>query len=228
MRQWPGPSQQVVHGTATVTTPDASTTLIHQTTDRSIINWQSFSIRNNEYVEFIQPGTSSISLNRVIGGSPSSILGNLSANGQVYLVNPNGIYFGSGAVVDVSGLVASLFDISNADFINERYIFSRDTQAAFGTVINDGVITARNNGYVVLMGDYTENTGVIQAQMGDVVLASGSRMTMDVSGNNLISVVVDEANVSDLAGVENSGDIYADGGRVIMTARVAGDLMVAR
>ncbi len=82
---------QVVAGEAVISTPDANTTVIRQSTDKSVINWQSFSIGSQEYVKFVQPDRSSISLNRVIGGNPSSILGNLSANGQVYLVNPNGI-----------------------------------------------------------------------------------------------------------------------------------------
>jgi filamentous hemagglutinin family protein len=216
---------QVVAGQASISTPDANTTVITQTTDKSIIHWQSFSVGGNEYVKFTQPATSSISLNRVIGGDPSSILGKLSANGQVYLVNPNGIYFGQGVQVDVSGIVASVLDISNDNFMSGNFVFERGADATLGKVINDGVINARNAGYVVLMGDYTQNNGVIQAQLGKVVLASGSRVTMDISGNNLISVAVDEAAVSELAGVDNSGEIYADGGRVIMTAKVADELI---
>ncbi|MCP4430624.1 MAG: filamentous hemagglutinin N-terminal domain-containing protein, partial [Gammaproteobacteria bacterium] len=218
-------SGDVVAGVSAISSPDANTTLIQQTTDHSIINWQSFSIAGDEYVQYIQPNTASISLNRVIGGNPSSILGSLSANGQVYLVNPNGIYFGAGVQVDVSGLVASVLDINDQDFMAGNYSFSKSPDAPLGNVINDGLINARNQGYVVLMGDYTQNNGVIQAQMGEVVLASGSKITMDVSGNNLISVAVDEATVNELAGVENTGEIYADGGRVIMTAKVANDLI---
>ncbi|MCP4334134.1 MAG: filamentous hemagglutinin N-terminal domain-containing protein [Gammaproteobacteria bacterium] len=216
---------QVVVGQSSISTPDANTTIIRQTTDKSVINWQSFSVGTKEYVKFVQPQTSSISLNRVVGGNPSSILGSLSANGQVYLVNPNGIYFGEGARVDVSGIVASVLDISNTDFMSGNFVFEGSADENLGKVINDGIINARNEGYVVLMGDYSENNGVIQAQMGKVVLASGSRVTMDISGNSLISVAVNEAALSDLAGVKNSGEIYADGGRVIMTARVADNLI---
>jgi len=216
---------QVVAGQSSISTPDANTTIIRQSTDKSVINWQSFSVGTKEYVKFVQPGKSSISLNRVIGGNPSAILGTLSANGQVYLVNPNGIYFGEGARVDVSGIVASVLDISNTDFMSGNFVFEGSADENLGKVINDGIINARNEGYVVLMGDYSENNGVIQAHMGKVVLASGSRITMDISGNSLISVAVDEAAVNDLAGVRNTGEIYADGGRVIMTARVADSLI---
>jgi filamentous hemagglutinin family protein len=218
-------SGQVVEGVSTISTPDANTTVITQSTDKSIINWQSFSIGADEFVQFVQPDTHSVSLNQIIGGNPSSILGSLSANGQVYLVNPNGIYFGQGVQVDVSGITASVLGINNNDFMNGEYVFTKDTNVPFATVVNEGAITAQNNGYVVLFGDYIQNTGVIQAQMGKVVLASGSKVTIDISGNNLVSVVVNEAAVSQLTGVSNSGGIHADGGRVIMTAKVAGDLV---
>ncbi len=216
---------QVVAGDASISNPRANKTVIKQSTDKSIIDWQSFSIGKAHHVKFRQPGKTSISLNRVVGGDPSSILGKLSSNGQVYLVNPNGIYFGQGAQVDVSGIVASVFDIGNRDFMSGNFVFENDTEAELGKVINDGIINARKQGYVVLMGDYVDNSGVIEARMGKVVLASGSRVTMDISGNNLISVAVDAGTVTELAGVKNSGEIYADGGRVIMTAKVADDLI---
>ncbi|MCP4469121.1 MAG: filamentous hemagglutinin N-terminal domain-containing protein [Gammaproteobacteria bacterium] len=223
-----GPNNgQVVAGNASIHTVNAKETVIRQRSDKSVINWESFSVGRKEYVKFVQPKKSSISLNRVIGGDPSKVLGKLSANGQVFLVNPNGVYFGRDAQVDVSGIVASVLDISDVDFMSGKFVFEGNADANLGKVINDGIINARNEGYVVLMGDYTENNGVVEAYMGKVVLASGSRVTMDVNGNSLISVAVDEATVSDLAGVKNSGEIYADGGRVIMTAKVADDLIGA-
>ncbi|MFZ2293470.1 MAG: filamentous hemagglutinin N-terminal domain-containing protein, partial [Polaromonas sp.] len=72
---------------------------ITQTTPNVAINWQSFGIKAGESVQFVQPGSSSVALNRVIGADPSSILGSLSSNGKVFLVNPNGILFGQGASV---------------------------------------------------------------------------------------------------------------------------------
>src|SRR5579859_2157989 len=97
---------QVVGGQASISTPNANGTLVRQTSQNAAINWQQFSVGANEYVQFLQPDSSAVVLNRVIGGIPSSILGNISANGQVFLINPNGILFGRGAVLDVSGLVA--------------------------------------------------------------------------------------------------------------------------
>lgn len=214
----------VVSGGATITAPDANHTVIQQTTGKAIINWDSFSIGQNGYVQFIQPGSSAIALNRVVGADPSSILGNLSANGQVFLVNPNGIFFGAGSVVNVAGIVATTLNISDADFLAGNYRFVKGGSDA--RVVNAGTINAANGGYVVLAGDYVSNAsgGVVDAQLGTALLASGNALTLELEGNSLVRYAVDEATVAHLAGVDNAGSILANGGRVIMTAKVAGDL----
>ncbi len=215
----------VVGGAASIANLDANHQRITQTTDRAIINWQTFSIGASDYVQFIQPSTSSVALNRVTGGTPSSILGSLSANGQVFLVNPNGVYFGPGSQIDVAGLVATTLDIGDGDFMAGRYVFSRDPASPTGAeVINRGVIAAREGGYVVLAGDYAANSGTIQARLGTVALAAGSKLTLDLAGDRLISYTVDEKTLAQLAGVSNTGQLMADGGRIFMTAKVAGDL----
>ncbi|MBE9568306.1 MAG: filamentous hemagglutinin N-terminal domain-containing protein [Proteobacteria bacterium] len=217
---------QVVAGSASISNPDANTTLITQTSSRTAIDWQRFNIGSQEYVQFAQPDTNSVALNRVVGGDPSLILGNLSANGQVFLVNPNGVYFGQNTTVDVGGIVASVRDISNDDFMSGNYVFSKTLGAADDVgIVNDGTITARDGGYVVMMGDYVRNNGIISARMGTVALASGNQLTMDVKSNGLVSVAVDEKTFSRLAGIDNAGQIMANGGRVMMTAKVANDLI---
>jgi len=113
----------VVDGQATIARPDTQTTVVEQSSQNSIINWNSFSIDKQEFVRYIQPSANAISLNRVTGGQPSEILGNLSANGQVFLINTHGIYFGPGSQVDVAGLVATTLDISDQDFKNNRFVF---------------------------------------------------------------------------------------------------------
>src|SRR5262249_27112458 len=94
---------QVVGGQATITNPSATGMVITQTSQSAIIDWQQFSIGANEYVQFVQPSSSSVVLNRVVGGSPSSIFGSLTANGQIFLINTNGVFFGKGASVDTQG-----------------------------------------------------------------------------------------------------------------------------
>ncbi len=218
----------VVGGAATIGQTDASHQVITQTTSKAIIDWQDFSIGAGSGVRFNQPNASSIMLNRVIGGNPSTILGSMSANGQVFLVNPFGVYFGAGASVDVAGLVATTMNIRNDDFMSGNYLFTRDLfSSARRDVINAGVLKAREGGYVVLAGDYAGNSGVVQARLGTAALASGSKMTLDINGDSLINFTVNEKTVAELSGVENSGQLLADGGRAIMTASVANQLATA-
>ncbi|HET7396682.1 MAG TPA: filamentous hemagglutinin N-terminal domain-containing protein, partial [Gammaproteobacteria bacterium] len=214
---------QVVAGNASISVPDSDHTVVNQASQSAILNWQQFSIGSNQYVQFIQPDSSAVVLNRVIGGNPSQILGNMSANGQVFLVNPNGVFFGQGASLDVQGLIATTFDIKNSDFLAGHYVFAKGDGAPDAGVTNQGTLTA-NNGYIVLAGDYANNDGVIAAQAGQVVLASGNQMTLTLADNSLVSFVVDQATMSQYAGVSNTGSIEADGGVVLMTAKVANAL----
>ncbi|MEO8013907.1 MAG: MBG domain-containing protein [Polaromonas sp.] len=193
---------------------------ITQTTPNVAINWQSFGIRAGESVQFVQPGSSSVALNRVIGSNPSNILGSLSSNGKVFLVNPNGILFGQGASVNVGGLVASTLAISDANFMANNYKFSG---AGTGSVVNQGNINAANGGYVALLGANVSNQGVIAALLGAVALAAGNAVTLDMAGDKLLNVAVDQGAVNAL--VDNGGMLRADGGQVLMTTQAAGSLL---
>ncbi|MET1023569.1 MAG: filamentous hemagglutinin N-terminal domain-containing protein, partial [Pseudoxanthomonas sp.] len=208
----------VVAGTASVTSSGARTT-ITQSSPSTILNWHSFGIAAGESVQFIQPTAQSVALNRVLGADPSAIFGSLSANGKVFLVNPNGILFGSGASVNVAGLVASALDISDAAFLAGQYRFAGSGR---GAVVNEGSIQA-DGGYVALLGGSVSNRGVITARMGTVALAAGQAITLDVAGDRLLNVRVDAGTVDAL--VSNGGLLQADGGLVLMTAQAAGELL---
>jgi filamentous hemagglutinin family protein len=210
---------QVIAGSAAITNPNANNTVVKQTSASAIIDWQQFNIGKGQYVQFLQPSSSSIILNRVIGGGGSSIFGTLTGNGQVFLVNTNGVFFGKGSSIDAQGFLASTLDIADSDFLNGHFAFNKTGSDA--TVVNQGSITAHKGGYVVLAGDYTENDGLISAQSGHIVLASGSKSTLTLNGNSLVSYAVNQATLSQLAGVANAGKLNADGGTVIMTADVA-------
>jgi filamentous hemagglutinin family protein len=209
----------VVAGTATIKNSNANTTVVKQSTASAIIDWQQFNIGKGQYVQFLQPSSSSIILNRVIGGGGSSIFGTLTGNGQVFLVNTNGVFFGKGSSIDAQGFLASTLDIADSDFLNGHFLFNKTGGDA--TVVNQGSITAHKGGYVVLAGDYTENDGLISAQSGHIVLASGSKSTLTLNGNSLVSYAVNQATLANLAGANNAGKLNADGGTVIMTADVA-------
>ncbi|MDB5864151.1 MAG: filamentous hemagglutinin family outer membrane protein, partial [Betaproteobacteria bacterium] len=205
-------------GSATIAGGAGSMT-VTQSTQNAAINWQSFSIGQGEAVRFVQPNSASVALNRVLGSDPSSILGSLSANGKVFLVNPNGILFGQGAQVNVGGLVASTLNITDGDFMAGTYRFSG---GGTGAVLNQGSINA-GGGYVALLGANVSNEGVITANMGTVALAAGNAVTLDVAGDGLLNVTVNEGAVNAL--VRNGGLIRANGGQVSMTAQAAGNLL---
>jgi filamentous hemagglutinin family protein len=215
-----GPTGGVVTSGAGNISTNGSYTRINQTTSNLIVDWNSFSIGAGDTVQFVQPGSTSVALNRVLGADPSVILGNLTANGNVFLINPNGILFGNGASVNVGGLVASTMRISNADFLAGHYAF---TGAGPGSVVNKGRIHAVDGGYVALIGRNVNNQGVIAARLGTVALAAGEAVTLDVAGDGLLNVAVSRGAVNAL--VNNGGLIQADGGHVLLTAQAAGNLL---
>nr|WP_232850019.1 MBG domain-containing protein [Bowmanella yangjiangensis] len=197
------------------------TLTIHQQSDKLIANWQQFSIGRDHSVNFIQPGSQAVALNRVIGHDPSHIYGQLTANGQVFLVNPNGILFGEGASVNVGALVASTLSLSDADFLGGQYRFGAEGERP-AALINRGSLQA-DNGTVALLGGYVSNEGLIQANQGNVALAAGEQITLDFAGDGLLSVSVDEGTVDAL--VENHQLIRAHGGQVLMTAHASQALL---
>ena len=207
-------------GAASISSAVSNTT-ITQSTQNVAINWQSFSIAAGQTVRFVQPDNNSVALNRVMGSDPSSILGSLSANGKVFLVNPNGILFGQGSSINVAGLVASTLGISDRDFMASNYNFSG---ASNGSVRNQGVINTNvNGGYVALLGAKISNEGIITAKLGTVALAAGTVFTLDVAGDGLLNVSVNQGVVNGL--LQNGGLIQADGGQVLLTAQAAGNLL---
>ncbi|WP_308922176.1 YDG domain-containing protein [Janthinobacterium sp. J1-1] len=208
----------VVAGQANITGAPGST-VIKQGSQNAVINWANFNINQGESVQFVQPNSHAVALNRVLGNDGTTILGNLSANGKVFIVNPNGILFGQGASVNTAGLVASMLDINNADFMAGSYKFSGN---GTGKVLNQGSISAPG-GYVALLGANVSNEGTINARLGSVALAAGRAITLDVAGDGLLNVAVDQGAVGAL--VQNGGLIQADGGSVLLTAQAAGDLL---
>ena len=224
----------VVAGDANIVQLNPKLLEIIQGSDKVIIDWRSFSIDWDELVRFLQPDSDSIALNRVNGDTPSYILGQLTADGRVMLINPNGVLFGDSAVVDIGSLVATTIDIRNEDFMAGDYNFDVE-RASGGTVVNRGRITAAEGGIVALVAPGVENSGVIVARLGRVALASGNSFALDFYGDRLIQIGVDDSVAERLlapdgtelkALVDNSGEIYADGGTVmLMASSVAKDVV---
>lgn len=202
---------QVAAGQAAITTAGSTMTIAQQTA-QAIINWQNFGIGRGEAVHINQPNSQAMLLNRVVGSNPSEIFGQLTANGQVILVNPNGVFFRPGSSVDVGGLTASTLNIANEDFLKGQLRFAGDSQ---NPVINAGSITA-HNGYVNLLAKEVVNEGIIAAQTGSVNLAAGSGMSLDYNGDGKMTVAVTDGAYQ--SAVTNKKLIQADGGLVVMTA----------
>jgi len=207
---------QVVAGQANVHVNGPQMT-ITQTTPKAIVQWQGFDIGKQNQVEFKQPDASAIALNRVVGGNASQIDGQLRANGQVWLVNPNGVVFGNSSQVNVGGLVASTLDITNEDFDAGRQLFTRG--AAQGGITNHGDITVARGGTLALLAPTVNNEGTLTAQLGNVMLAGGDQILLEAGAQGRLQVAVSPATVRTL--VENNKLIMADGGQVVMTASAA-------
>jgi hypothetical protein len=202
--------------------------LITQSTTKSIIDWSSFSIGQNNTVRFLQPNSSSVSLNRVIGTEATTINGSLLANGQVWLLNPNGMLIGSTGNVSAAGFVGSTRSMSDADFLAGNYKFTAPTNSG-SSVINLGTISGATGGYAALLGEQVRNEGLIQADLGTVLLGGGKTFVMDVVGDKLLSfAITSPVEVAPGDGrflVNNAGTIKADGGRVLISAQAANQLI---
>src|ERR1044071_8531402 len=156
--------EQLISGNATVSRNSSNTVMdINQSTQNAGFNWTSFSIAKPETVNVVQPNSSSVLLNRVVGNEQSRIFGALNANGRVFLVNPNGILFAPGASVNVGGLVASSLDMTKENFDSGKYVFSPRPGAPAAGVVNQAKIVAVD-GYAALIGPKVANEGVIVAR----------------------------------------------------------------
>ncbi len=196
---------------------------IQQNTARMITNWQTFNIGQNATVNFVQPNSSAVALNRVLSADPSQILGQLNANGVVVLLNPNGVLFGSSARVDVGGLIAAAMRMSDADFLAGKYQFGQPTLP--GKVENLGTLISREGGFVTLIGGTVNNAGQIVTPGGTSALVAGDKVTVNLGLTGLVSI--DVAAGSDAARVDNSGLVAADGGKVLLTAKSAAPMLAS-
>jgi filamentous hemagglutinin family protein len=188
---WSGPQGgQVVSGTAAITQTGAAgreVTTVRQSSEQAAIQWQSFNVGSQERVTFLQPSPSSLTVNRILDTQGSQILGRIQANGQVWLINPNGVLFGRQAQVDVAGLVASTLDHVEVDASGA----ARFTGTSRAAVVNQGKITAAPGGHVALLGHEVVNDGAMSARLGTVALGAGSDITLKLRGNSLLSLQVD-------------------------------------
>ncbi len=204
----------IQQGAATIGVNGAAM-VVRQTTPRLVADWQSFSIGAANSVQFVQPSSASVALNRVTGNQASAIFGSLSANGHVYLQNPSGVLFAPGSQVNVGALVATTLQADLNAFRAGQLRLSGG-EASTGAVVNQGTITTPAGGHVVLAGPQVSNAGSISTPLGTTALAAGNAVHVDPTGSGLITISVPVAAVG--AALANSGSITADGGSVALHA----------
>lgn len=213
---------QVVHGSADIVSQGNLTT-IYQHTDQAILQHTGFDIAAAETVQFVQPNARSTALNRIVSAQPTTIDGQLLANGRVFLINPAGIIFGESAYVNTTQLVASALNLNNVDFLAGNYHF----QGGDGTVVNAGTIEAEES--VALLGKQVKNLGHIECPRGYVLMAAGDEIFMGEPGSSVVvslqaKDLVETPDAEDAdAAIENSGTIRAPGGEIALAA--AGDMV---
>ncbi|HHF0415989.1 TPA: filamentous hemagglutinin N-terminal domain-containing protein [Haemophilus influenzae] len=197
-----------VSGNVTFTTT-ADKMTIKQTSPTTQIDWKSFDIGKDKEVKFEQPDANSVAYNRVTGGNASQIQGKLTANGKVYLANPNGVIITQGAEINVAGLFATTKDLERISENGNSNKFTRKAKEGKvlteGKVINEGEIKAKD--FVVLNGDEVINEGKINATNGKVYLSSGYNFTFTLSDSG-ISVALEDNAVQGI--VKNEGIIKAE------------------
>jgi filamentous hemagglutinin family protein len=209
----------VTSGKVTVS-QSGTTTTINQSTQHAIIQWNSFNIRKKELTQFIQPNSNSFALNRIDPTQGASqIFGTLTSNGKIILINAAGIHFGAGSMINVGGLIASTTNISDANFLAGNFVFDEPSAYSGASITNKGTIVANDYGLIALLGTHVVNHGLLQAELGSVVLGAGGTFTLDFYGDQLINFAVNSGATN--AHIKNTGTILADGGKILVTAQAA-------
>jgi len=219
----PAPTQlptggKVAQGVATLsqtTTAQAAALTVTQSSQRAVVNWDTFNLGSAARINFAQPNAQAVTLNRVNDANPSQIFGRITAPGQVVLTNAQGIYFSPTAQVDVGGLVATTHSISDDNFMAGYTRFERN--GATGKVVNDGQLNAALGGYIALLAPEVQNAGVIVAQAGTVAMATGDAITLNFAGNRTLASIT--TTLSTLATlVNNQHAVLAPDGQIILSA----------
>ncbi|MEM7364542.1 MAG: filamentous hemagglutinin N-terminal domain-containing protein, partial [Pseudomonadota bacterium] len=203
---------------------EAHQTHIHQASDELIMAFDSFDVDVDEAVLITQPGAHAWFFGRIDDVDASSILGEISANGQIALVNPHGIIFGETATVNAAGIFASALGVSADMTTLTGQSINFDAGETGGFVINEGVLAAATGGQVMLLGETVSNSGVVMATLGQINLSSGSAAVVSFGNEGLIGIELTEAVLKNnerlAAAIENTGSLTADGGRVLLQGSV--------
>jgi filamentous hemagglutinin family protein len=181
-----------------------NTLTVNQASNFLMTKWSSFNIWTGQTVRFVQPSRSSIAINTILGNTATNIFGRLLANGQVWLVNPNGVVFGPGAEVNTRGLLVSALSLNGTS--------SQPTFSGTGTVSNAGSLTG--DYYLALIGSSVTNKGTLNSSNVDML--AGTNVSLTFANNDILSYAINANTIPALAA--NSGKIVANGGSVWVAA----------
>ena len=223
-RAQPAPNAQPVFsgvsaGSVQVTQSPANTQ-VTQSSARGAVDWKSFDVGSQQSVTFRQPSATSVTLNRVNSPQPSDIAGKITANGQIIIQNQSGVVFENGANVNAAAVVVSAPGITNDKFMKGTMSFDIPAKPN-AAIVNKGTITVGQAGLAALVAPRVVNSGTINARLGTVVLAGAMTHTIDLYGDQLLSIdVTGKVTQAPLgpdgkpvdALVTNTGTIVAAGG----------------
>ena len=182
--------ENVISGDISISSSQNSMT-ITQSSEQSIIEWTSFDIGAQNSVTFNQPSINASALNRVVSGNPTTLAGALNANGKVFVVNENGVYFTPTSTINAHSFAASTLALSNDDFLNNKFLFKADNvNNIFSSIIHKGSITTLDGGFTALLGGAIDNEGTINANLGKIGIGVGKEITLDVSGDKFLQVSI--------------------------------------
>lgn len=216
--------ETLVSGAATFDRPAQGRLNVNQSSNRAIINWDNFDTGRKARTEFIQPNSSSLTVNRVTGAGsdPTQILGTLKANGNIMILDRNGVLFGNKSVVDVNSIIASTGDVDDSSVTGGDTKFTFDN---FGDGVLDmrGKITVADAGLAAFVAPSIRNSGTITAKLGRVEMAAGgTAATVDLYGDDLIQLAF---GFEGQGQITNSGKILAENGTINMTTELANDIV---
>jgi filamentous hemagglutinin family protein len=199
-----------INGEASIQTNGAATT-INQSSMNATIEWQSFNVGKNESVNFIQPSTTSTTLNRIYDQNPSEILGSIQSNGRVFLSNPNGFIFSNSSTVNTSAFLATSSSITS---FSEDHVMLGD--GGHGAIINNGTLSTSNDGFIALFAPNIINSGSLTSPNGEIVLSNRNQGTLFLSNMAGIGIALDSLESINPIGIENSGTLMATGGHILL------------
>jgi filamentous hemagglutinin family protein len=202
---------------------------INQSSNSAMIDWKSFDIAAGETMHFYQPNSNAVALNRVVNSTQASAInGNLLANGKIFVINQNGVLLGKTANVNTTGFIASTADITNNAFMNSTGTYDFNIAGnADASVVNKGHISVQDAGLVAFVAPHVSNEGLIEGNLAKVQLGAGDMYGVDLYGDGLISLAVTapQGTAKRKISADNSGSIITDGGKVLVTAAAASNMI---